>query len=61
MNLPHTGGDYHSYSVSPDGRRFLVVQYVAPIGPVAVATQAQGVDPPFGLVAVRNWTATMPR
>jgi dipeptidyl aminopeptidase/acylaminoacyl peptidase len=58
MNILHSGGDYHSYTVSPDGQRFLIVQYAAPVAPV-VATQ--GVDPPFGLVAVRNWTSTMPR
>jgi Tol biopolymer transport system component len=53
LNLPHSGGDYHSYSVSPDGERFLIVQYVAQL-PTSTTTLA-GADPFFGLVAVRNW------
>jgi eukaryotic-like serine/threonine-protein kinase len=55
LNLPHSGGDYHTYSLSPDGKRLLVFQYVGAVG--TGATLALGPDPTFGLVAALNWSA----
>jgi dipeptidyl aminopeptidase/acylaminoacyl peptidase len=56
LNLPHTGGDYSTYDLSPDGQRLLVVQHAAAIG-VAGAVTTQGAEPPFGLVVAMNWAA----
>jgi Tol biopolymer transport system component len=56
LNLSHSGGDYHTYSVSPDGKRFLVFQFVGAVGAAATASQLSP-DPSFGLIAALNWTA----
>jgi Tol biopolymer transport system component len=56
--LPHSGGDYHTYDVSPDGERFLLLQFVPPQG-ADQAVAALGPDPPFGLVAALNWTSAL--
>jgi dipeptidyl aminopeptidase/acylaminoacyl peptidase len=53
LNLAHSGGDYHAYSVSPDGQRFLYLQYVN--APTASVGQF-GPDPPGGLTIALNWT-----
>jgi Tol biopolymer transport system component len=54
LNLPHTSGDYQMYDVSPDGQRFLIVQFVNTLVNAATAGAA-GPDPEFGLIAVLNW------
>jgi eukaryotic-like serine/threonine-protein kinase len=59
INLAHSSGDYHTYSVFPDGKRFLVFQYVASLGAAGAATVRLGPDPPYGLVAALNWTAAL--
>ena len=59
LNLPHGGGDYHTYSVSPDGKRFLVFQFVGGVGGAAAANAQLGPDPAFGLVAALNWTSAL--
>ena len=56
LNFPHPGGDYSTYSVSPDGQRFLYFQWVAPVNTV---TGAVGADPPSGLMVAMNWTGTV--
>jgi Tol biopolymer transport system component len=53
LNVPHTGGQYHPYAVSPDGERFLIVQWVPP--PSAVTGQI-GPDTFSGLTVAMNWT-----
>jgi hypothetical protein len=52
LNVPHSGGDYHAYAVSPDGQRFLVLQFVVPT--TAVAGQI-GPDTYSGLTVALNW------
>jgi Tol biopolymer transport system component len=52
INFPHSGVDYHTYAVSPDGQQFLYYQFVVP---AAVTAQASGLDHPSGLVIAMNW------
>ena len=53
IRLPHQGGDYHTFGVSPDGKRFLVMQRVitadAAVG--AILTEL----PAPGLTVAMNW------
>jgi Tol biopolymer transport system component len=54
INLPHSGGSYFPYAVSPDGQRFLVPQYT----PASATTANQAmVDTYSGLTILLNWTA----
>jgi dipeptidyl aminopeptidase/acylaminoacyl peptidase len=54
INLPHSGGRYFSYAVSPDGQQLLVPQFVPPTAsPPGQAT----VDTYSGLTIALNWTA----
>jgi eukaryotic-like serine/threonine-protein kinase len=59
LNLPHSSGDYHTYSVSPDGKRFLVFQFVGQVGAAGGTFLLQNPDPPYGLVAALNWTSSL--
>jgi Tol biopolymer transport system component len=59
LNIPHSGGDYHTFSLSLDGKRLLVFQLVIPPDPATAAGQPQSPDPAFGLVAAFNWTANL--
>jgi Tol biopolymer transport system component len=54
LNFPHPGGDYSTYSVSPDGQRFLYFQLM-PGG--ATTTGTVGPDPPSGLIVAMHWAA----
>jgi Tol biopolymer transport system component len=54
MKLQHAGGDYSTYAVSPDGQRFLILQWVPP---AAGAAGQVGPDVPSGLTIVMQWTA----
>jgi hypothetical protein len=58
LNLPHSGGDYHTYDVSPDGQRFLVLEFFNQLA-AQTTTGSSSPDPPFGLVAALNWTSTL--
>ena len=52
LNFPHSGGDYHTYSVSADGQRFLYPQ----LAPVSAATTAGGGPGAFpGIIVALNW------
>jgi Tol biopolymer transport system component len=55
LNLPHSGGDYHTYGLHPDGKRMLVFQFVGLVGNATVVSL--GADPSFGLIAALNWSA----
>jgi len=59
LNFPHPGGDYSTYSVSPDGQRFLYFQWVQPVN--STTTGAIGPDPPSGLMVAMNWQGTVKR
>ena len=52
LNVPHSGGDYHPYAVSPDGQRFLILQFVVP---TTAATGQIGPDTYSGLTVALNW------
>ncbi len=54
LNFPHNGGDYHTYSFSPDGQRFLYHQVVASSG---VGVTSAGASPSIGFVVALNWMA----
>ena len=53
LNIPHSGGLYHCYAVSPDGERFLIPQWV----PSTVTTSGSqiGPDTTSGLTVAINW------
>jgi dipeptidyl aminopeptidase/acylaminoacyl peptidase len=55
LNLPHSGGTYHTYAVAPDGERFLVAQFVPPAS--AAAGSQIGPDTTSGLTVAINWAA----
>ncbi|HET9385673.1 MAG TPA: hypothetical protein VFO67_11035, partial [Gemmatimonadales bacterium] len=57
LNLPHSGGAYHNYVVSPDGQSLLVAQFVNTLVTQAVGTNSPDAD--FGLVVAMNWTAAI--
>ena len=59
INLAHSGGDYHTYSVSLDGKQLLVFQYVGAVGVNAINIQQLGPDPTYGLAAALNWTSAL--
>ena len=49
VNLVHTiGGNYHTFAVAPDGRRFLILRQATPSSDEA---------PPSPIAVVLNWTA----
>jgi Tol biopolymer transport system component len=53
----HSGGDYHTYDVSPDGKRFLVMQRVMTTD---AGTGQFGTELPTpGLTVAMNWTAAL--
>jgi Tol biopolymer transport system component len=58
INLPHTGGDYHTFAVSPDGQRFLYFQFVVPTA-TAATTQTATPDHASGLMVATNWAASL--
>jgi Tol biopolymer transport system component len=55
LNYPHSGGDYHTYAVSPDGQRFLIFQYLLTGG----ATPPSDADPAAGVTVLMHWTQTV--
>lgn len=52
IGLGHTGGDYHTYAVSPDGSRFLYFQFVTS---TANSNQATDPDHASGLIVAMHW------
>ncbi len=52
LNYLHSGVEYHTYAISPDGLRLLYFQFVVPTAAVAPAV---GLDHPSGLVVAMNW------
>ncbi|HEX5106914.1 MAG TPA: protein kinase [Vicinamibacterales bacterium] len=59
LDIAHSGGDYHTFSLSPDGERLLIYQLVLNSDPATDGGPALSADPPFGLVAALNWTASL--
>jgi len=55
MNLPHSGGSYNPYAVSPDGESFLIPQFV-PTGGTSVNSQI-GPDTFSGLTVSLHWAS----
>jgi dipeptidyl aminopeptidase/acylaminoacyl peptidase len=54
--LPHSAGDYHTYAASPDGQRFLYLQFAVP---TAAALQSSDPDHNSGLVVALNWDTAL--
>ena len=50
INVGHSGGNWHTYAVSPDGQRFLIPRPVSMLGDGAP-------EPP--ITVVLNWTLLM--
>jgi Tol biopolymer transport system component len=59
INLPHSGGSYNPYAVSPDGERFLIPQF-APTTAAAAGGQI-GPDTFSGLTVALNWPSSLKR
>ena len=59
INLPHSGGRYFPYAVSPDGQQFLVPQYAPPAS--AATTSQASIDTYSGLTIALNWAAGLKR
>jgi len=55
VRLAHGGGDYHTFGVSPDGKRFLVMQRVITSDAAAGAILTELPAP--GLTVAMNWTS----
>jgi hypothetical protein len=60
-NLPHSGGDYHTYAVSPDGERLLYFQFVVATPAGTAATAQSSPDHPSGLMVAMNWAEALKR
>jgi Tol biopolymer transport system component len=58
IGIPHSGGDYHTYAVSPDGQRFLYLQFVVPTT-AAASTETTTPDHTSGLMIATNWAASL--
>ena len=52
VNLTHSGGNWHTYAVSPDGQRFLIPRPVANLQGDAMAAP---------ITVILNWTAALKR
>jgi Tol biopolymer transport system component/tRNA A-37 threonylcarbamoyl transferase component Bud32 len=61
LNMPHSGGLYHNFAVSPDGQRFLVPQFSPPTSGVGSSTAQVGPDTFAGLTVAMNWAAGLKR
>jgi Tol biopolymer transport system component len=57
LRLAHSGGDYHTFAVSPDGQRFLVMQVVQPIGVTSGAFGTELRAP--GLTVAMHWMGAL--
>jgi Tol biopolymer transport system component len=58
LNYPHSGGDYHTFAVSPDGQRFLIFQYLLT---GETTTPPSDADPAAGVTVLMHWTQTVKR
>ena len=56
VSVPHTGGSYHAYAISPDGQRILILQFVNP--PDATFAKI-GPDTYSGLTVAMNWASAL--
>ena len=57
LNMPHSGGPYTSYAVSPDGQRFLVSQFSPPT--TGGGTAQIGPDTFSGLTIAVHWATAL--
>jgi eukaryotic-like serine/threonine-protein kinase len=58
IDLPHSGGSYNPYAVTPDGQQFLVTQY-APTSTAATTGSQIGPDTFSGLTVSINWPSSL--
>jgi len=56
LNFPHSGGDYHTYAISPDAQRILYPQLAGGNSPVAVGA---GPSPNIGFIVAMNWASSL--
>jgi hypothetical protein len=57
LNLPHSGGSYHTYAVDPKGGRVLIMQFAQVASAATTPTTQIGPDTPSGLTIALNWLA----
>lgn len=58
LNFPHDGGDYHTYDLSKDAQRILMVQLVTNSGGGS-GSEGLGPDATAGMIVARNWPASL--
>jgi Tol biopolymer transport system component len=56
FGLTHSGGAYHTYGISPDGQRFLYLQFIPPAASAAATADP---DHPNGLIIALNWESAL--
>jgi Tol biopolymer transport system component len=59
LNYPHSGGDYHNYAVSADGKRILTVQIVSLFNVIGPAGDSGSPDPPLSITVAMNWASSI--
>jgi eukaryotic-like serine/threonine-protein kinase len=60
LNPAHSGGAYHVYDMSPDGKRILFLQVVVTDSTTATSSAAAfSPDPPLNLIVAFNWAAAL--
>jgi Tol biopolymer transport system component len=59
LGFPHSGADYHSYAVSPDGLAFLYFQLMTTTSAATTSTTTIDADLPAGLIVAMHWTGTV--
>jgi dipeptidyl aminopeptidase/acylaminoacyl peptidase len=59
VNYPHSGGDYHNYAVSADGKRILTVQIVSLSNIIGPAGDSGNPDPPLSITVAMNWASSI--
>jgi hypothetical protein len=57
FNVPHAGGEFPTYAITPDGQRFLWFQRVLSTG--AATTAAFIPDPPNNLTVALYWASSL--
>src|SRR3989442_246818 len=59
LNYPQSGGDYHNYAVSADGKRILTVQIVSLFNVISPVGDAGSPDPPLSITVAMNWASSI--
>jgi eukaryotic-like serine/threonine-protein kinase len=58
VNYAHSAGDYHTYAVSSDGKRILMLQFVNN-ATGAIGGEVVGPEPPLSITVAMNWATSL--